>query len=111
MISPKLNDKPPLNAKENPISLILSRNSAVSGTLVFLRILPIIPRRAFLLRTLLIYPAFSGTTSLNRTLPTVVSISLVSNSPESFKSLTLTLIAAFKSTLFSLKAMLTSSDE
>ena len=102
MISPKLKDKPPLNAKVNPISLILSRNSAVSGILVNFKILPMIPLKDFLLRTWLIKPAFSGTTSLNKTRPTVVWIILYSISPCSFKSLVLTLIDAFKSTLFSL---------
>ena len=51
IISPKLKDKPPLNAKVNPISLILSRKSAVSGTLVSLRILPIISLKDFFVST------------------------------------------------------------
>ena len=51
IMSPKLNESPPLKAKVNPISLILSRNSAVSGTLVNFKILPIISLRDFLVRT------------------------------------------------------------
>ena len=74
IISPKLNDNPPSKANENPIDLILSKNSAVSGTLVIFKIFPIISLSDFLVRTSLIKPAFSGTTWLNKTLPTVVSI-------------------------------------
>ena len=110
-MSPKLNESPPLKAKVNPISLILSRNSAVSGTLVNFKILPIISLKDFFVRTWFMYPAFSGTTSLNKTLPTVVSINLISNSSFLFKSLALTLIDAFRSALPSLKAILTSSNE
>ena len=76
IISPKLKDNPPSNANENPIDFILSKNSAVSGTLVNFKILPIISRRDFLVKTSFINPAFSGTTWLNNTLPTVVSIIL-----------------------------------
>ena len=50
-MSPKLNDKPPLKAKVNPISLILSRKSAVSGTLVNFKILPIISLSDFFVKT------------------------------------------------------------
>ena len=102
IISPKLNDKPPLNANPYPIAFILSRNSAVSGTLVTLRISPIISRRFFFVNTILKKPAFSGTTSLNKTLPTVVSIILYSNSLISLKTFALILIIALRSTLFSL---------
>ena len=51
MMSPRLNDRPPRKAKPNPISLILSKNSAVSGTLVNFNILPIISRKDFLVNT------------------------------------------------------------
>ena len=102
IISPKLNDKPPSNAKENPIDLILSKNSAVSGTLVNFKISPIISRNDFFVNTSLIKPAFSGTTWLNKTLPTVVSIILKTKLPDSSKSFALILIIAFKSTLSSL---------
>ena len=102
IISPKLNDKPPSNAKENPIDLILSKNSAVSGTLVNFKISPIISRNDFFVNTSLIKPAFSGTTWLNKTRPTVVSIILKTKFPDSSKSFALILITAFKSTLSSL---------
>ncbi len=58
------------------MDLILSKNSAVSGTLVTFRMSPIISRKFFLVRTTLKYPAASGTTSLNNTRPTVVSMIL-----------------------------------
>ena len=74
IISPKLKDNPPLKAKPYPIDLILSKKSAVSGTLVTLSISPIISRRFFLVKTTLKKPAASGTTSLNNTRPTVVSM-------------------------------------
>ena len=74
MISPKLKDSPPLNAKPYPIALILSKNSAVSGTLVTFKISPMISRKFFLVNTTLKNPAASGTTSLNNTRPTVDSI-------------------------------------
>ena len=74
IISPKLNDSPPLNANVYPRSLILSKNSAVSGTDVTWRICPIISLRFFLVRTSLKKPALSGTTSLKKILPGVVSI-------------------------------------
>ncbi len=61
MISPKLNDKPPWNANLNPKSLIESRKSAVSGTDVYFKILPIISLNDFLVRTSLINPAACGT--------------------------------------------------
>ena len=51
IISPKLKDNPPLKAKVNPISLILSKKSAVSGTLDILSISPIIPLNDFLFNT------------------------------------------------------------
>ena len=51
---------------------MLSRKAAVVGTLVTARILPIISRKFFLVNTSLIYPAASGTTSLNNTRPAVV---------------------------------------
>ena len=76
MISPNENDNPPLKANAYPMSLILSKKSAVSGTLVAFKMLWIISLKAFLVKTSLIYPAASGTTSLNNTLPTVVSIIL-----------------------------------
>ena len=50
-MSPKLNESPPLNANAYPISLILSKNSEVSGTLVYLKIFPIISLNAFLVKT------------------------------------------------------------
>ena len=74
IISPKLKESPPLKAKPYPIPLILSKNSAVSGTLVTFKISPIISLRFFLVKTTLKKPACSGTTSLNKTRPTVVSI-------------------------------------
>ena len=50
-MSPRLNDRPPRKAKPNPISLILSKNSAVSGTLVNFNILPMISLKDFLVNT------------------------------------------------------------
>ena len=74
IISPKLKDKPPWNANLYPRVFISSKNAAVSGTLVTFNISPIISRKDFFVRTSLIYPATAGTFSLNKTLPTVVSI-------------------------------------
>ena len=102
IISPKLNDRPPWKANLYPKSLISSRNSAVSGTEVTLRILPIISRNDFLVNTWLIYPAAAGTFSLNNTRPTVVEIICGANFPSSLKSKVLTFIDAFNSTFFSL---------
>ena len=89
--------------------LISSRNSAVSGTLVIFKISPIISRRDFFVSTSFIKPALSGTFSLKRTRPTVVSIILSTRLFSESKSFVLTFIVAFKSTLFSLYAMTTSS--
>ena len=91
--------------------LILSKNSPVVGISVTFKILPIIPRKDFLVNTSLIYPAFAGTTSLNNTLPTVVLIIFRTCCPFLSTSKVLTLIPAFKSTFSSLKAMFTSSGE
>ena len=60
---------------------MLSRNAAVVGTFVTLNTWPIISLRFFLVNTSLIYPAASGTTSLNSTRPAVVWIILYTNSP------------------------------
>jgi hypothetical protein len=102
IISPKLKDNPPWKANLYPNVLISSRNAAVSGTLVTFSISPIMSLRDFFVKTSLINPATAGTFSLNKTLPTVVSIICFTNSLLSFKSSVLTLIKAFKSTLFSL---------
>ena len=59
--------------------------------LVTLRIFPIIPLKFFFVKTSFINPAFSGTTSLNKILPTVVSIILKTKSPLESKSLALIL--------------------
>ena len=105
IISPKLKDSPPLKANPYPIFLILSKKSAVSGTLVSFNIFPMISLKFFFVKTSLKKPAFFGTTSLKRTLPTVVSII------EDFLVLctvgfsTFMFIMAFKSTFFSLYAM------
>ena len=64
IISPKLNDNPPLNAKLYPKVLISSKKAAVSGTLVTFKISPIISLKDFLVNTSLIYPAAAGTFSL-----------------------------------------------
>ena len=84
------------------MSFILSKNSAVSGTLVTFKILPIISRNDFFVKTSLMKPAFSGTTWLNNTLPTVVSIILKISFPDLSKSFALILIIAFNSTTSSL---------
>ena len=55
-MSPKLKDKPPLNAVRNPNSLISSKNLAVFAIPVFLTTIPIISRRDFLVNSSLIYP-------------------------------------------------------
>ena len=56
------------------MSLILSKKSDVSGTLVKLRISPMISLKFFFVRTTLKNLALLGTTSLNKTRPTVVLI-------------------------------------
>jgi len=67
-----------------PKVLISSRKAAVSATLVTFNTLPIISRKDFLVNTSLMYPAFAGTVSLNKTLPVVVSIIFLTNSPSLF---------------------------
>ena len=90
---------------------MLSRNAAVVGTSVTLNTCPIISLRFFLVNTSLIYPAASGTTSLNSTRPAVVWIILYTNSPFSLKSFARIFTRAFNSNLPSFKAMFTSSAE
>ena len=57
------------------------------------------------------YPAASGTFSLNKTLPTVVSTILSTKLFFESKSFVLTFMVAFKFTFFSLYAITTSSGE
>ena len=102
MISPNENESPPWKANLYPIDLISSKNSAVRGILVAFNTSPMISLRDFFVNTVFIKPASIGTTSLNNTRPTVVSINFVTIFPFSSKSLVRTLIEAFKCTFFSL---------
>ena len=65
---------------------ISSKKLPVVGMSVAFKTPPIIPLKFFLVNTSLIYPAAGGTTSLNKTLPTVVAIILVTGAPFSSTS-------------------------